>query len=559
MLINEWEIWVTFAAYFLDPIVDLQKVAQNLVQSGLLELAFIDNGTYYWLDGPSLLTGHAEISLGANREAALINAKSPIPSGYAGHVLFDSAYFRFAELKQFARARNFPPSYIRGYLGECVLISKDNSYIVYPMIKLYDTGVILVEIRIRSPKKGITLGRFVDEYINLYKRSFDNVLIPPGLRINAQHAFFLSGKPKPSPILPILIRSLSYRFDKDLQNKISKNTTVEKGGVFNFRYVPLWDSDVIQKERNDKSKNTDPNFNVYTIRDFATDIIHAASVAIPGLRRGKSLWLKPNTPLQVGNFQEGRPHIHLLKFQGQASTARQNDAKFQNEFGWVLGGAFENNSKLGKQFLPKNAREFNDYGAYIAEYGTLWAWSKKGISNKESQKIPNNGGFIYFNQSICEMLEYGLMLHRRMYELVGSLKSSDLALKAKENLVDLETAMNQVSGYVSIRNLLLQGWEAMRINKLQTGISDLIAIRHTESSEKDARKLSALQTILSVIFGVIAIPAFASGVVKPLWNWLNLSKPYNRNAAELCYFLIALVLIEVPIYFITRSILNKNS
>ena len=122
--------------------------------------------------------------------SALIKIKTPIPEGYAREALFDSAYFRFAELKQFDRAKNFPPRYIRGYLGECMLISKDFTYTVYPMIKLYSTGVILVEIRVICPKVEIGMERFVEEYLNLYKRSFDNALISIWLTIAARHAFF---------------------------------------------------------------------------------------------------------------------------------------------------------------------------------------------------------------------------------------------------------------------------------------------------------------------------------------------------------------------------------
>ena len=165
------EIWHTYATNFFDPIGNLETAAKNLVSAGLLECAFVDNGNYYWLSGSKLLSGHAEITLGANRMQALIKIKTPIPEGYAREALFDSAYFRFAELKQFDRAKNFPPRYIRGYLGECMLISKDFTYTVYPMIKLYSTGVILVEIRVICPKVEIGMERFVESILTCTKEA----------------------------------------------------------------------------------------------------------------------------------------------------------------------------------------------------------------------------------------------------------------------------------------------------------------------------------------------------------------------------------------------------
>jgi hypothetical protein len=206
-----------------------------------------------------------------------------------------------------------------------------------------------VELRIISPKGGMGLERFIEEYRNLYKISFDNALVPPGLRITAQHAFFLSEKPK----LQLGLNLFSYLLDRGLQLNINKNIMVNKSGDFEFQYIHLWDLDIIQKEKNDKSKNPSANFNVYTISEFAHDIVHAVSVSIPGLRRGKSLLLKSNTTLSVGRFWSGRPNVHLLNFQGQALTARQNDTKFQNEFGWIIGGAYEKNNKLGKHFFTE--------------------------------------------------------------------------------------------------------------------------------------------------------------------------------------------------------------
>ena len=554
MLIREWEIWHTFASYFSDPIHDLEKAAQNLVKSELLRCAFLDNGNYYWLENSKLLNGHAEITLGANRSAAWIDIKPPTPDEFEREVLLDSCYFRFVELQNFARAKNFPPKYVRGHVGECLLISKDYTYNVYPIIKLYETGVILIEMRIFSSEM-MGLERLIEEYVNLYKRSFDNALVPPGLRYAAQHAFALTEKPKSS----LLLRIGSYWLDREIQNNISKTAFRERSGDFEFQYMPLWDLDVLDKEKKDSTKNKDANFNVYTIYELASDIFHAVSITVPGLRRGKSLLWKPNTPLNVGNFWSGRPHIHLLKFQGQASTAQQNDTKFQNEFGWIMAGSFEKNSKLGKQFLPKNGRLFSDYGAYVAEQGTLWAWGRRGLSEKTYKDTPKNAGLVFPNQTACEMLEYGHMLHRRMLESVATLKSPETALRERENLVELENAISNVSGYGEIRDLLSQGWHAMGVNKLQTAISDLIAIRHTETSAKEGRRLSALQTVLSLIFGVLAIPTFATGVVKPLWNWLSLWRPDNQDAAEVWFFVIALIVIEVPILYITRSILRNRS
>jgi hypothetical protein len=97
----------------------------------------------------------------------------------------------------------------------------------------------------------------------------------------------------------------------------------------------------------------------------------------------------------------------------------------------------------------------------------------------------------------------------------------------------------------------------MVVDRLQKVISDLITIRHTEAAAREGRKLSALQIIFSLIFGILAIPAFATGVIKPMWNWLTTRSP--QDAAEVWFFIIAFFIVEVPIFLVTRSILRKRS
>ncbi len=210
--------------------------------------------------------------------------------------------------------------------------------------------------------------------------------------------------------------------------------------------------------------------------------------------------------------------MHLLKFLGQAMTAKQNEKKFKNAYALIMSGVNIETNTLGKKYFPKNDRIFDDYGAYIAKQGTLWAWSKKGLLQSKESEVPNRGHLVYFNQSICELLEYGDMLHRRLFQLVSNPQSIEAALKARENLVNLELAMSKVSGYAEISDLLSKGWNSLGVPRLQDAITDMIRIRETETSIKEGRNLAFWQIILSAIFGIVAVPGFASELLKPVWN-----------------------------------------
>jgi hypothetical protein len=239
-------------------------------------------------------------------------------------------------------------------------------------------------------------------------------------------------------------------------------------------------------------------------------------------------------------------------------TAQKNHVKFKNQFGWIKAGAFEKHSSMGKQFLPPNGRMFSDHCSYISENGSLWAWSKKGVSSRTSKPTPRSVSLIFPNQVTCEMLDYGYMLHRRMLEVVSKVGTSATALKSRESLVEVQDAINNVSPYGEIRDLVKQGWRSMGVDDLQKAISELITIRHSESATKEERRLVGLQTVLTLVFGILAIPSFSTGVVKPLWSWLQLWTPKDENLTEVLLFLVALISIEIPILLIVRSMLRKK-
>lgn len=546
MLLTEWEIWNTYASFFVEPIQDLEAVAKNLVRAGLLECAFINNGKFFWFNDSEIQSGNAQVTLHPNRSSASFSVNTAIPDGYPGEALFQSMYFRFAELKQYIQHKDFPPSYIRGYLGECRLVADDYTYSVYPIVKLFQTGVLLVELRMINPDKKINVQEFIDEYLSLYKLNFNDVLVPPALRIAAQHEYAITNKPKPS----WQVRIGSYLIDRDIKRYVNRNTTREKSGEFEFQFVHLWNIDEIKYKEKDQ---VDP----FTLSDLAHTIFKAISISIPGLRTGKSLLIKPNSPFLLGDFWSGKPHIHILKFHGQLPTAQQNETKFQNEYGWIMSGIYKNDSEIGTTFLPQNSRAFDDYGAYIAEQGTLWAWSKRGIADSKKWEVPNQDHLVYLNQSQCELLEYGHMLHRRLFQLVKNPQSVEATLKARENLLELEAAMSDASGYGEIRNLLIKGWDNLQVNRLQTAIIDMIAIRQTDASIKEGRRVVIWQIIFSFVFGIVAIPGFATGFIEPLWKWLNFWTPTDPNASQVLFFMIALVLVEISILGLIRILSKK--
>ena len=260
----------------------------------------------------------------------------------------ESLYFRFAELKQFGQNKEFSAKYIRGHIGECRLVADNYTYCIYPSIKLYDTGVLLVELRTIHPATVVTTKEFIEEFLNLYTMRFSNILVPPSLHINGQHAFTASEKSR----WPLFLRFGSWLVDKEIKKYLEENTVKEKSGDFDFEFVPLWES------KNHKDKDLElSESNSFLIEDLVLTIFQSVGVAASGLRRGKSLIFRgSNKSLKLGKHWRGHHHVYLIKFNGQDNLAQRNEDKFKNDFGLIMAGLYEKTKGIGQKYLPINSR-----------------------------------------------------------------------------------------------------------------------------------------------------------------------------------------------------------
>ncbi|NOT04670.1 MAG: hypothetical protein HOP27_08745 [Anaerolineales bacterium] len=540
MLLKEWEIWHTYSTYFTDPIPSLQTVAKNLVQSNLLKSAFLDNGEAYWLDKGELITGKADVKLNSDRSTGLIIFGENFPKDYAGEALFQSAKLRFSEMRIFSEDENFTPRYLRGYLGECKLIPQNGyNYRIYPMIKLYETGTLLVEFRIMSPDIKINLEEFVDKFVNLFKWKFHQAYIPPSLHSIYHHTCFLNETPKMLFYNRLRFFSLSH----NLQSYIDNTTTVETSGDFSFEFVPL-----LNPSENTNNKTKDGNFE-YEQRDFflanlADMIFHSVGFVAGGKRQGLSFLLHgPKKPLNIGNFWSGRPQIHITQFDGQKNKASENEKSFKSELGWIMGRVTRKKPETGERYLPKNSRFFEDYGAYIAAQGTLWVWAKQGLRQEKSWSDPNRGHLVYENQVKCEFLDYGYMHYRRLAEVSGYLEKTNEILSLRQDLVQLEIKLNEAPVYGEIRDMMMQGWENMGVNQLKSVITEMSAIRQTQATILEERHNFIWQTVLTLVFGLLAIPSIASQLIKPIWELSGLPRSPIESLAALDDMAVAFPLV----------------
>jgi len=539
MLLKEWEIWHTYSTYFTDSTLDLRKISKNLIQSKVLQSALLDNGEFYWLDHDRLVSSKANITPNINHSTGSIVVEKDFPEEYMGESLFQSARLRFSEMRIFSNEEYFMPHYLRGFLGVCRLNSQNGyNYLVYPVVKLYETGTLLVELRVRSPEVKVNTDEFIDKFVNLFGWKFNQVYIPPGLHLTYHHACFFD---EDETVRNSLLGRLKFMsLSRKLQFFVDSTSFEEMNGDFNFALVPL-----LPDERNQNvSKDTNFEFTgrEFSLANLAEMIFTAVGFAAVSKERGlRFLLTRPkNTSLNLGGFWSGRPHIHITRFDGQANKASENEKKFKSELGWIMARIRRKKPETGERYLPTNSRFFEDYGAYIASQGTLWVWSKQGLQQEKPWSDPNRGHLIYENQVKCEFLEYGYMLYRRLADVSGVLEKSEEILSLRQTLAHLEIKLSEAPVYGEIRDMVMKGWENMGVSQLKTLIAEMSSIRQTQASTLEQRAGLMWQIVLTLVFGLLLIPSIASDLIKPIWELSGLPRAINENLAALIDMVIAL-------------------
>lgn len=555
MLLNEWQIWHTYSTFFADPIPDLDAVAQNIVHFGLVECAVTNDGNFYWRSDSAVESGYASVKLSPNRMRAAITIK-PQVEDFVLETVFQASHLRFTEMQQFGEEKSFPPPYVRGFLGKCQLISPEREILVYPIIKLYATGVILVEMRVLSPDREVALEEFIESHRNLYKWRFEEVWGPPGLAILAQRGYIYYQKHH----WPIHLRTGLLYLDRHHAKYIQDHTKTLASGDFEFELAPLWrasvESDDGETADNDKADETEETF---SFSELAHAITTATGIAISGLRKGAHFLLRgQRSPLKLGDYWLARPHIHITRHHGQMETAEENEKEFGESYGWIMGGLVRKDLDSGRRYLPDDLRPLRDFAAYIAIQGSLWVWSKSGLGQSEVWALPNQSHLIYENQPKIELLEYGYMLHRRLVATIAQIGTSDEVLRAQQDLLELKLRMGEASVFGEIRELLAKGWEEMGVSQVQEVIAESLAIRYAQEVAAEEQRTVHWEILLTIVFGILAVPTLATELIEPIWALIQIWQPSDSNAAKLFFIGVALMVVIIGLLLSRRILLYKQ-
>jgi hypothetical protein len=543
MILTESEIWYTYSTYLVGGVIDLNAAAKSLVQSGLAYCAMHRDGKTYWKANDGVRSGTTKIDVNGKGDRATIrldpdDSMEADFADFAREAWYQSARLRYAEMRLFGEDYSAPPPYVRAFLGECELIDSDQEVTrvmtCYPVIKLHESGVLIVEMRTILARP-IEVGEFINEYVNVHTQRFDVIGVPPALSKIAPRVYDSYANPGRSFKSRVAVWALESGHDKAVDHL----TEINKSGDFAFENAPLPSS--LKEGKHE------------TLLSLVLTIFEVVSFTISDPRKGLQLLLRGQRKLiQRGGYWQARPHIHILKYEDQASTATENEARHRRALNQIFLSTSEKPGSNAADEIPDNARLFDDYGAYIAPQAIVWMWSQEGVDREREWQDPNRGHLVYPNQACAEMLEYGYMIYRSLSESILSAATSTDVTRIRRTVLDLVTRLRQPSHFGEIAKLLENGWRAMGLHDLKGDIEEGVAIRELETRSVEAKATETIGRVLTIVFGMIAIPTLAGEVISPLWDLLGIWRPNNPHAAKLFMIIVASLPITALIVGISR-------
>jgi hypothetical protein len=538
MILNRWEVWLTFSTCLTSDSIDLAPAAEELVRSGAALIAMLPDGCFYAdIDG-KLQKGEARVATECTGAESQISIPQWLP-GYSREALLTASLMRAREYVIFDQTNPLQPPSLRAFLGEIRLENDECSVSLFPILRLYEDGVALLSLRYLGPSGPISHEHFVNHFLGLRRKEYDTVSFPPGV------ARFFAESSLSSYASGPLRRLKVLRTFKRFGQHIRENSYRLKSGDFEFDFFSV-----------EQTENSEPA----TFSSLATGLFDGVGCLLRRPRTRFHFVLFGDAP--AGGYSWwAHPHIHLMSFAGQRRLASQNERKHICALGSVISGICIRRKNQAAQFLPRNLRVLDDYGAYINSTGTLWVHTPDSLRGhwyrSDSGRRSLSLGAVVENQIVAEALDYTHVTYRELARRSAMLnRDFRQVLKRRAALVDLEMRAREGSVFGELRDLMKAGLDAYGIPEIRSVIRENLEIKLHEASYRFNRRTSRWAAALSILFGVGAIPTFARYFLSPVLALCGLTRP-APPFAELPALVLSTVVLAV-VLILVRARINRE-
>lgn len=541
-----WNVYHNYSTYFIEPINDLGEAARQLVASELCEAAYSTDGLAYWNTKTEVREYPVSIKrLGYSNEADI--QLPPGLSGYSAECIYQASSMRSFELFLFNQIFLEQTAYVRAFMQPALFSFEQKQIILYPQVKLYQNGVMIISFRIIAPNHSYPINNLIENEVNLYKHNADDIQISPALlRLNI-HVPLSHENNNPAS------RYQTRQSILFLNKTINENYTYTEFENFSHQFISI--------KPFEKLAEDEPMLNFNILTEYISSAI-ALVLNRPKQGIKYSIFGAKKLRLQPGAYWISRPNICILDFEEQPDTASEIAHKFNEELGRILARSSSIPREKAIEMLPESLRLYEDFLLYINKALGVCIYSKQALESKDQYKDINKSELIFPIQVKFEFIDYIHLSYLRHEE--RSLEFADTISELfheKRNLLRIDRLVRNSTSYTEIGDFFNYALQCFQIEVIKQNISENIELKLQKLQEYRDKRNNQFSSLLAISFGIVGVTSLAKDVVEPMWKSLGLWLPPNTEFQPLFLFgvTVAGILTALVLLWLWTSRVQKDS
>jgi hypothetical protein len=495
MKINNAEVWHTYSSFYNYGFSSIDELSQIFIATGFAKICLATDGSGFWKDVGTIHKSTISYEIYGKGNLAKVSISNMPKEEYLRTSLSWLINLEYNEKRLFHSDEYYKQKCIRMVLSEFALTINRDRYLFYPIISLFENGIVLCNFRFINDKD-IELNDFIHNYVSTNQIDFQKLYTNPEI-----------------------CRLYNKHNKKTIIGEIEK----EDDGDFVFD---------LEEIANDN--------NIIHLRDVSDIIFYLISDQLNMLCKGKE-------KIRIGTRWNGHTQIHLFKYVGQMEDALVSNEKNKEAFTKMVL-QIENDIMKYETIPLEDLRMFNDFNAYYTESCSLYVWSKKGIENNKEFSESTNMQLIFNNQVIANYIEYLVITYHKILDQINISPRIDYTYDLQEYYYYLNNLILESGHFGELNNLVKYACNVRNIKSTANQIENKIAMNRERMINKQEKKQNSYSNILVVVFGLISIPTFANEVIKPLFKILQINFGFEKDLTKLIYIAISGILVGIVIW-----------
>lgn len=546
MEITDWEITYSYSSYLLEPLdghVALLDLAVDMVTSGLCAVAYHSSDLVFSRteDGGARMSSVA-FDWGADGERNILRLPEGLDS-FETKCVVEGGRKSYHEKILLSDFVYYEAPYVRGFCEPLVMEVGGEEIVLYPQLKVYSNGVVLLMFRRSLRDDGISTEDFVKQDLNLATRGTGQIQVPPGLlRLQTQHTVFH----RTNPLLDlgndeyvdlekstIRERASLLEIKRRTEETIRAHTEVSEIDGFSIALAPI---DPVGALLN-------PELDLQTLRSYYMEALESVVDSIPGNLRFllSGPQLKTHT---LGRYWSGRPKVFIHNFEERPSDASDIEDEFRSEIASILARSPAGTDQVLDDSVLTSKRPFDDYALFVSEGVDLWVYTDK-IFDLEGHEDDDAYEMLTLSHQIQgEFIEYIHMSYRRLEE-VSTAESTDYSnlQRERERMVGLDRLTLKPSQYGELNELFEAAMSQLQIPELRSSVKDGFSLRSEVLKDQRETRFRQFGSAIAVIFGLLGATGLAIEVILPLLRNKSWASSIGNAGIRLLSFGISVVIV----------------